>query len=138
MPLPSAKLCAFVVAFTTTGAPVASTAAKLVLQTLSVTEKRPYMFGYIADRIGPLPRPQWALCIWSLSVVQPNARSLFKASSDCAAVSAPFTRPLAARPAQRAAARTPSALPGVTRLKVEASAITAGAASSAQGWYRLP
>ena len=55
VPLAIAKLCAFAAAETATGAPVASTCAKLVLQTLSVTGNLPYMTGYIADRIGPLP-----------------------------------------------------------------------------------
>src|SRR6478735_1541022 len=64
VPLASAKLCALTRALAATGLPVASTAAKLVLQTLSVTEKRPYITGYMAARMGPLPRPQWALCIW--------------------------------------------------------------------------
>ena len=41
VPLASAKLWAFVVALTATGAPATSTCAKLVLQTLSVTDKRP-------------------------------------------------------------------------------------------------
>ena len=69
--------------------------------------------------------------------VQPKARSLFKASSDRAAVSAPVTRPFAARPVQRAVAR--AVMPAMSmKLKVVSSVIAAPVASAAQGWYRLP
>ena len=48
-----------------------------------------------------LPKAKWALCMVSLSLVQPAARILARASAACRAVVLPVARPLAANCVQR-------------------------------------
>ncbi|MNS84713.1 hypothetical protein D3C72_1185480 [compost metagenome] len=57
VPLATAALCARAAGVAAITSPVALAAVKLVLHRLASAPKRPYAMVYMAERIGPLPRP---------------------------------------------------------------------------------